>query len=221
MSAARGGEGRGHEKRGDELFRGDDGRPLPWLEPEEDEEHARGSAGFDPARAAGVILGGLALLGALAAAGWWLLDAREDAEIAATGGIIAAPEGPYKVRPAERGGTSVAGTGDISFAIAEGEAREGRIAGREPVADEDAGSASADGVGVQIGAFPSNEEATRGWETMRTRIPALDGRGHRILEAPADAGMVYQLQVVAGSEAEAGALCEAIRADGGDCQVKD
>lgn len=212
---------RGREGRGGELFRTEDGRPLPWLEPEEDEAGERGGAGFAPARAAGVILACLAVLGALAAAGWWLLDARGEDEIAATGGIIEAPEGPYKVRPAEPGGSQLAGTGDVSFAIAEGEAREGRIAGAEAAAGEETGAEPGDGVGVQIGAFPSREEAARGWEVMRGRVPALDGRSHRITEAPADAGVVYRLQAIAGSAQDASALCEAIRADGGDCQVKD
>jgi hypothetical protein len=41
-----------------------------------------------------------------------------------------------------------------------------------------------------------------------------------VLQGTADSGTIYRLQAVAGSAAEADTLCRAIKASGGDCQVK-
>ena len=49
---------------------------------------------------------------------------------------------------------------------------------------------------------------------------ALKGRSHRVLQGTADSGTIFRLQAVAGSVAEADALCRGINAAGGDCQVK-
>jgi hypothetical protein len=212
-------------------------RRVPWLEPEEDDDEGAGAEGLDSSRILAVLLGGLALVTVLGGGLWWLLGAEGQDAVVADGSIIEAPEGPYKVRPSEDGGVQVAGTGDVSFAIAEGEVREGYIAGEdsadsgidsEASSSEDEGDGearsdggeSAGGVGVQIGAFPSEAEARAAWGRLGVRIPALAGRSHRILEGSADSGAVFRLQAVAGSAADAQALCAAIREDGGDCQVK-
>ena len=195
------------------------GRPAPaaWLEPDAtDEEESEGA--LDTRRILTVIIGGLALLAVLGGLGWWLVSsARNGEDVVADGSIIRAPDAPYKVRPADPGGMEVAGTGNVSFAVAEGEVREGQIV--EPAPPDDAQGAGA--VGVQIGAFPSREEASEGWARMGVRIPALAGRSHRILEGDADMGAVFRLQALAASRADAEALCDAIRAEGGDCQVKN
>ena len=199
---------------GGELFRPDEGRRLPWLEADEDEEP---ETGLDTRRILTVMAFALALLVAIAAGVWWLLNSRSDPAIIADGSIIEAPDEPYKVRPEEAGGTQVAGTGNVSFAVAEGKIREGRIAREEvPTGDDGANAA----VGVQIGAFPSRAEASEAWGRLNVRIPALAGRSHRIIEGSADSGAVFRLQAVASSSADAAALCAAIREDGGDCQVK-
>ena len=242
----RGGSGRGprqgsrggwagrDEQRG-ELFRAEDTQSLRWLEAEDDEEETDRGDGLDARRTARVIGIGLAATAVLAATGWCLISANEEPDIAATGAIIEAPPGPYKLRPADPGGIEVAGTGDVSFAVSEGELREGRLAdGAGSVtagADRlDGASSSAAGdadvpgsrdIAVQIGAFSSRDEAAQGWAFLKTRIPVLEGRGHRITEGPADAGTVFRLQALAGSANDAATLCSAIRADGGECQIKD
>jgi hypothetical protein len=204
--------GRG-QRQGGELFRPDEARRVPWLEPEEDDEEEQVGSGLDAGRIFAVLIGGLAILAALAGAGWWLLGAQRDAAMVADGSIIEAPPGPYKVRPVNGGGTEVEGTGAAAFEVAEGGVVEGTIA--------DAPAEAIDGaIGVQIGAFPSREEATAAWGRLGVRIPALAGRSHRILEGSADSGAVFRLQAVAGNAADAQALCAAIREDGGDCQVK-
>ncbi len=225
----------GRDEHGGELFRAEDTQSLRWLEAEDDEEDAGLGDGFDARRTARVIGVGLVATALMAATGWWMLSAGKQPDIAATGAIIEAPPGPYKHRPADPGGIEVAGTGDVSFAVSEGELREGRLAlgGRSttdgadlpgetpgPAASND-DVRGADGIPVQIGAFRSRDEAAQGWVFLRTRIPALEGRGHRITEGPADAGTVFRLQALAGSADDAATLCSAIRADGGECQIKD
>lgn len=205
------GGGGARREAGGRLYRPGEDRRLPWLDPEAEEDDSADPA-LDPSRILGLALGALALLAAFGGAAWWLIGARGEEAVVADGSIIEAPPGPYKVRPADSGGSEVAGTGNVSFAIAEGQAREGRIAG--------AGGGSQGAVGVQIGAYPSEEEARAGWQALHQRIPALSGRPHRILAGEADAGAVFLLQAVTASEADAQALCAAIREDGGDCQVK-
>ena len=87
---------------------------LPWLQSGEEDEPANG--GFDTGRL--ILLGLLALLALLAVlAAVWFVSHKASGEPEADGSVIAAPQGPYKVRPAEQGGKVFAGTGDTSFAV--------------------------------------------------------------------------------------------------------
>ena len=97
---------------------------LPWLEATDDEE-PRG--GFDTGRI--VLVGVLALLALAVVVGgiWYFARATSD-EPPADGSLIAAPEEPYKTKPENEGGKVFPGTGDSSFAVGEGETREGRLA---------------------------------------------------------------------------------------------
>ena len=76
------------------------------------------------------------------------------------------------------------------------------------------------GIGVQVGAYSSRAAAEAGWQQLTARLEPLHGHSHRILEGTADSGTVFRLQAVAGSAEEADTLCRAIKASGGDCQVK-
>ncbi|WP_121115214.1 SPOR domain-containing protein [Croceibacterium ferulae] len=184
----------------------------PWLDGDEDED-----AGLDTARVARAGLATLVVLLALGLAGWWLLVGPGDAAPEADGSLIEAPAGPYKVRPTDPGGRTVEGTGDTSFKVAEGRAVEARVE-RTGVP---AAPASLPGlVGVQIGAYPTKEAAEAGWQQMVARLQILQGRSHRVVEGRVDNGVIWWLQVVAGSAPEARALCGALRREGGDCQVK-
>ena len=200
---------------------------VPWLAVDEDEPESA----FDTRRVLTAAVIGVLLVMAMIA-GFWLWSERTNSALVADGSTIEAPDEPYKVRPDDPGGLEVAGTGNTSFAVAEGLEREGRIVAAPPPApepdetgDDEEGDAAGDalegGIGVQIGAYPSREEASESWVRLRDRTEALQGRRHVILEGSADSGTIYRLQAVAGSEAEAEVLCEAIRAEGGDCQVKD
>lgn len=200
----------------------DDGdERLPWLDEDEDED-----PGLDYRRLAVFLLGSALVIAALAGGGWWLWHQAATPELVADGSVIEAPDGPYKLRPADRGGREVTGTGATSFAVAEGRPVEGRIA-PGPMRAAPAGGEGAPGTpapagvaAVQIGAYASRAEAQAGWTQLHTRLEPLHGRPYRILEGTADSGAVYRLQVVTESAAAATDLCRTLREAGGDCQVK-
>jgi hypothetical protein len=203
---------------------------LPWLESDDDYEQPGVDTGRIVAFAAVGLLAVLVLLGTLYA----FTRGAGDAAPVADGSTIEAPDEPYKTRPENPGGRQVDGTGDTSFAVAEGEPVDGRIAGGGPVeageseplatpAGEPSPAASpptAPGVGVQVGAYSTRAQAEAGWSQLAGQFEALQGRSHRVLEGIADSGTIYRLQAIAGSVAEAETLCRSLKAAGGDCQVK-
>ncbi|MDP7324504.1 MAG: SPOR domain-containing protein [Qipengyuania citrea] len=211
----------------DQLDLADD-ESLPWLEAGEDEEQA---AGFDTSRL--ILLGVLALIVlALVVGAIWFVANQTSDEPEADGSVIAAPDEPYKSKPEDPGGKTFAGTGDTSFAVGEGQTREGRLA--EPTttpaaaADDsdgsDAGNAAApatpSGTAVQVGAYPRREDAEAAWSNLMRQTEALNGVRHRVVEAQVDIGLVYRLQALAGDRASANRLCAALKADGLACFVK-
>ena len=206
---------------------------LPWLEAGAEEEPA---GGIDTGRA--VLVGVLALLAlAVVAGGVWFLGQAASDEPPADGSLIAAPEEPYKTRPMREGGKVFPGTGDTSFAVAEGQTREGRLAdsptqaagpsiastldepAAEPTAEPSAAPRPA-GTAVQVGAFPNRADAEAAWTNLTRQTEALNGVGHRVVEAQVDIGRVYRLQALAGDRASASRLCSALKADGLACFVK-
>lgn len=221
------------EEGGDdvELALADDEERLPWLESgeyDDDEE------GFDGARIFGLFLMGLLAVAVLIGAIWYFTHRGPDPELAADGSTIAAPQGDYKEKPADPGGKTFEGTGDTSFAVGEGQTREGRIAeggdsAPKPSVDtqgqtqgkaqgqEDTTTA---GVPVQVGAFSSRESAVSGWGKLNRQTDKLQGVKYRVVEGQADIGKVYRLQAIAGNAADAKRLCAALEGDGVPCQVK-
>jgi hypothetical protein len=198
---------------------------LPWLESDDEDEQPGVDTGRLVAFGAVIGLALVLLLGAL----WYFTRDSADEALIADGGVIEAPDEPYRTRPDDPGGQQVAGTGDTSFEVGEGRAVEGRIAGGAPVPSIDREQADAPaaaatpasrGIGVQVGAYSSREDAETGWTTLSGRIEALKGRNHRVVQGTADSGTIYRLQAVAGTVAEADTLCRSIKSQGGDCQVK-
>ena len=200
---------------------------LPWLEGDDDAEEP----GVDTGRVIAFVVGALILLGAVIGALWWFFHDRSQTAIVADGSTIAAPAGPYKTKPAHPGGSEAVGTGDTSFAVAEGKELSGKVAETSetprPSIDHDqagagtpAAAASA-GVGVQVGAYSSRDRAEAGWSTLSTRYPALDGVNHRVVEGTVDGSPIFRLQAVASDVKTAQALCSALQGQGGDCQVKN
>lgn len=203
---------------------------LPWLESDDDYD----DQSVDTARIVIIAILGLLAIGVVAGGIWWAMRESGSGELLAQGETIEAPEGPYKTKPEDPGGKTFAGTGDTSFAVAEGQTREGRIDSRslttpslsltEPEAAPTAATATqspaASGVGVQLGAYFNRADAESGWRTLSGQFEILQGRTHRIVEGQADIGRVFRLQVVASDLAAANELCQALMASGGRCQVK-
>ncbi len=238
---ASGGEHEGDVPEGDAYEAGEqltltgDGDALPWLEADDEEVEQ----GTDYRILIFAALAVVALAAILFAANHFL-SGRMGGDTAPDGSTIAAPDGAYKTRPTDAGGTEVAGTGDLSFEVGEGEGREGRIASNDaaPSIDvEQAGPAApaatpaspgatptaaprATGVGIQVGAYSSRASAEAGWSQLSGRFDVLSGLNHRIIEGTADSGTIFRLQAVASNAAAADTVCRAIRNGGGDCQVK-
>lgn len=222
-----------------QLDLGQDDVRLPWLEGDDDFVEERGGLG----QGALLVLLGVLALAVIGGSVFWLTRNKGDDDLVADGGVIEAPREPYKVRPDKPGGEVVAGTGDTSFAVAEGERRSPQIGGTgapgpgfdgvgpgdktariapSPTASSDAAPVPAGGgVGVQVGAYASKEQAEAGWNTLKGQYEGLAAVGHRVVQGQADIGTVYRLQAVAHDLAAARALCAGMRGAGLSCQVKN
>jgi hypothetical protein len=206
----------------EQLDLGADEEHLPWLD--SDEDYAE--EGVDTARIVAFALVGLAVI-ALIVGGIWWFSRQNGAGNAADGSTIAAPKEPYKTKPAEPGGKTFEGTGDESFAVAEGQEREGQLATSEtPKPSVDAATVgetaapASNAVGVQVGAFSTRDNAVKAWSKLANQFAALKGRKYRIVEVRADNATLYGLQALAPDLATANSLCDGLRAAGGACQVK-
>ncbi|MBB4154714.1 hypothetical protein GGQ80_002630 [Sphingomonas jinjuensis] len=91
---------------------------LPWLETVESDTRE----GVPIGRAIGMVLLGLAVIAAIVFA-YYKVQQRP----AATGQLIPAPEGPYKVKPQEPGGMKVEGEGNAAIATSAGQSGQGAI----------------------------------------------------------------------------------------------
>src|SRR5690554_1549332 len=109
----------------EQLTLADEDERLPWLESDDDYEEPAVDTGRIVAFGAISLLALIVIIGAVL----WFTSDRTRADVVADGSTIEAPDEPYKVRPDEPGGQQVAGTGETSFEVAEGNRVEGRIAG--------------------------------------------------------------------------------------------
>lgn len=213
---------------------------LPWLESEEEGEDP---PVYDTGRLVGLGLIMLVALVVLVGGIWFVANRGAGGGPAPDGSLVAAPDTPYKVRPASPGGKTFAGTGDTSYAVGEGREVEGRLASSAPslVAPVPSPAATAaasptpkaaatptpspqpalaPGTAVQVGAYSSRADAEAGWRRLIGQTDALAGVSHRIVAGRADIGTVYRLQAAAGDRAGAQALCGRLKAAGIACQVK-
>ena len=207
---------------------------LPWLESDEEDEPAT----YDTGRLVGFGLIMVVVLAVLVGAIWFVTHRNLTGGPPADGSLIAAPEGPFKVRPSDPGGKVFPGTGDTSFAVGEGKTVEGRLATTggppspiassaprpQPSASPSPTAASETGLppgtAVQVGAYSSKADAETGWRTLTRQTSLLSGVSYRIVEGHADIGRVYRLQAVGGDHASAVGLCAKLSAEGIACQVK-
>ena len=206
---------------------------LPWLQAVEDEQRPRGlSAGKMP-----VALLFVAATVALIAGAFYWLGQREPAGEGVPE-LIAAPSGPYKVKPTDPGGLDVSGDSPTAFETSAGEDRDSRLdldampeqPVARPPADEPkrlppnetrvplppegapvpvAGSGSV----IQLGAFQNQAQAERAWSALSARFPAIAAMSK--LTVPFSGGV--RLRAAAASPAEARAACQALKAAGENC----
>jgi hypothetical protein len=206
---------------------GDEEVRLPWLEADDEEEEYQG---YNTGQLASLFILGVLALAVIGGGIWWAVHQRKDEVLVADGSVISAPAIPYKERPKNPGGKTFEGTGDTSFAVSEGRTRPGKL-GETPAAKPatpPAPKASASaapqepaGVGVQVAAYSSRDQAEAGWTRLSGQYELLSGLRHRVVEGQADIGTVYRLQAVPGDAAAAHALCGKLKAAGLACQVKN
>ncbi|WP_373487239.1 SPOR domain-containing protein [Blastomonas sp.] len=184
----------------------DDDR-LPWLESADDQADSGGNTG----RVMGFMLLGLVALAiALVVVFWFRGDGGAPA---GDGSLIAAPEGDFKEAPEDPQAQAVAGTGDTSFAVSQGEQPQGQLADPAGVPPPE-GSAL-----VQLGAYTNEAGAVAGWATLSQRHEVLSGLNRRIVPATVDGGQVFRLSAVLDTPARASAVCDTLKKAGQNCLV--
>lgn len=210
---------------------------LPWLESDEEDSDAGALNTRQIILFAGLLL---ALLAVLVGIVWYVSNKVGASSLEPDGSVIAAPEGPVKVRPQDPGGKEFAGTGNLAPLVGEGGTPQSVVASADkPVAilpDPPAPSKpvaisgqaappaavaeTTSGVGVQLAAYGSRERAEQGWADLSRRSETLQAARHRVVEGRVDSGIVYRLQAVAADRASADQLCATLKREGLDCQVK-
>lgn len=207
--------------------------PLPWLAAVEDEDEPRGvSARRMLAALAVVVLAGLIIAGTF----FWL--GRRDTAVNGPPELIAAPPGPYKIKPPNPGGLDIKGESETAFETSAGEDRDAQLdldklpeapvakpAPTQPkpetkpaetsAAAEEAATPASSGSVVQLGAFANQAQAERAWTALSSRFPAVASSSKLIV--PFTGGI--RLRAVAGSPAAARQLCQTMKAAGENCFV--
>lgn len=211
---------------GTRLGREEDSRP--WLEPVEPEEEPTGGSLGKPIMLAIVAI---LLLGAVVAGySWWSGQGATEGD----GELIAAPPGPYKIKPSDPGGMEIAGEGDTAFAASEGADPKGRIdmsavpeapmvaapkaapgkAAPGKAAPGKAAPAQAGGSSIQLGAFSSEAAAEAAWKALSARFKYLEPLTHSIVPVQMGDKTLYRLRA---SGPDAAGICGRLQVAGESC----
>lgn len=198
---------------------------LPWLEAVEEEEEREGPS---LAKLVGAIVIGLVAIGVIVGGLFWLGNrGREDGN----GELIAAPEGDYKVKPADPGGMNVAGAGDTVYAASEGAEPKGQLAparqeapaARPAVPSQQsqrppaqAQPPAAPSVTIQLGAFSSQAGANRAWTALSGRFRYLAPLTHSVIPVQSAGRTLYRLRA---NGPDAAGVCRRLQIAGEDCSV--
>ena len=206
---------------------------LPWLEAVEEEDEREGPSA---AKLVGAIFIGLVAIGLIVGGLFWLGNRGQEGN----GELIAAPEGDYKVKPAEPGGMNVAGEGDTAYAASEGAEPKGRLdtnaVPEQPVArptpqaqpqqpqpqqpprpaPAPAPAPAPSGPAIQLGAFSSQAAATRAWTALAGRFRYLAPLSHSVVPVQAGGRTLYRLRA---SGPDAAGVCRRLQVAGEDCAV--
>lgn len=207
----------------------DDPDRLPWLETADGYEYNDGAS---PIKIAGMVLGALALLGAIVFAIYWT-QRNQSAGTVGNGELIAAQEGDYKVRPDDAEGKKFEGQGDSAFAASEGKKTAATISATKPDAAKSDPKATAaapsatalaagapDATLIQLGAYSDSATANQSMDMLVKRFGFLAGINRKIAEGTADGGRkVYRLQAVVPNAAEAQQICAKLKAAGENCMT--
>lgn len=216
----------------------DDPDHLPWLETADGYEYAGGAS---PWRVAAMVLGGLALLGAIVFGIYHLQRSQSSSGDGGDGELIAAAEGDYKVRPTDAGGKIFEGEGDAAFAASEGKKTTATIGPAKAAGANSAAAAKAGTTGaaksaggtaaspaaipagasfVQMGAFGDAAAADQAWGALTKRFGFLSGVNKRVAQGTGEGGRkVFRLQAIAQNAAAAQQLCAKMKAAGEGCLI--
>jgi hypothetical protein len=200
---------------------------LPWLEAVEEEE---GEGPSIPKLVALVVIG-LVAIGVIMGGLFWVGNRGQDA----TGEIIAAPEGDYKVRPADPGGMNVSGEGDVSAAASAGQQPQGNLnvsaVPEAPVAPAPRPAApapavpapapaparpAAPGATIQLGAFSSGGAANGAWSSLAARFRYLAPLSHSVVTAQVNGRTYHRLRASGPGAAD---VCRRLQAAGETCAI--
>lgn len=213
---------------------------LPWLEAVEEEDEGGGPS---VAKLVAAVLIGLIAIGLVVGGLFWL---GERGASNGDGELIAAPEGPYKVAPPDRGGLEVEGEGDTAFAASEGAEPKARLdvdaLPEAPVTNQPPAKAepkqaqakqpqqpqqqakqaapaqqpAAAGATIQLGAFSSQAAANTAWKALSGRFSYLAPLSHSIIPVEAGERTLYRLRASGPGAAD---VCRRLRVAGEDCAV--
>ena len=208
--------------------------PLPWLAAVEDEDEPRGVS-------ARRMLGALVVVGiaALMIAGTFFWLGRRDTARNGPPEFIAAPPGPYKVKPPNPGGLDIKGESETAFETSAGEDRDAQLdlnklpeapiakpTPPQPKTDdkpaeaekpEEPAAAATSGSVVQLGAFANQAQAERAWTALSARFPTVGSASKMIV--PFTGGI--RLRASTASPAAARQLCQTLKAAGENCFVAE
>jgi hypothetical protein len=211
----------------------DDGQ-LPWLQAVEDEDEPRGLSARKMLAALLVVM----LAGAIVA-GTFFWMGRRDVEFNGPPELIRADPGPYKVKPADRGGLDVAGESETAFETSAGADNDAQLdlnaVAEEPVAKPpkeepkptvpgempaapkapEAKPTGGSGSVIQLGAFANQAQAERAWTALSARFPAIAAMNKMVI--PFSGGI--RLRAGAASPPEARQACQTLKAAGENCFV--
>ncbi|TMJ18510.1 MAG: SPOR domain-containing protein [Alphaproteobacteria bacterium] len=227
----------GEDDSDDALQAGGEDR-LPWLEAVEEED----AEGPSIAKLVAAIVIGLVAIGVIVGGLFWLGNRGQDA----TGEVIAAPQGDYKVRPADPGGMNVSGEGDVSAAASAGRQPQGNLnvnavpeapvtaaprpatpapapapappvaAPAPPAPPAPAPAPAAGGATIQLGAFSSGASANGAWTSLSGRFRYLAPLSHSVATAEVNGRTYYRLRA---SGPGASDVCRRLRAAGETCAI--
>ncbi|MEO7655509.1 MAG: SPOR domain-containing protein [Sphingomicrobium sp.] len=210
---------------------------LPWLQGVEDEQQPRG---LSARRMFAALLFVAAAVALTVGAFFWL--GQRESGVVGMPELIAAPPGPYKIKPSDPGGLDVSGDSRTAFETSAGEDRDSRLnldamteepvakppkdepkrippgETREPLPPEGTPApvpGGGSGSTIQLGAFQNQAQAERAWSALSTRFPAIAAMNKLIVPF----GCGIRLRAGAPSPAEARAACQALKAAGENCFV--